>query len=127
MLSALFGVKGKELLDERRLQGSADLVCSELEKAKFLSLAYRNDVELVFVLSKSGYHLQLMCDEPGLAKAKSVHLPGIIEVRFQKKKVNQVKLAKFSSGELVSSSICELRGKNMVWKMDDKARLSRAD
>ncbi len=128
MVSVLFGVQGKGLLDQYRLQGSAELVKNQIEKTKFLSLAYRADVELFLLQSKKGCFLQLSSDEPGLAKAKSLPLPGIIEVISQQKRPKQLKLVKFSSGQLIESSSCELRGKKIVWKMDAAiGQLTRVD
>lgn len=127
LLSAVFGVKGKELLDNSRVQGSIDLVSKELEKTKFLSLAYRSDIELFVVLKKQEYYLQLVSDEPGLKKIKSIHLPGITDVVSQGKSLKSQCLAKFSSGELVTAAQFEMRGKSVVWRTDDKAHLLRCE
>ncbi|MBS3905025.1 MAG: type II secretion system protein [Simkania sp.] len=127
LLSALFGIQGKDLLEQRRLQGSINLIHSEIEKAKFLSLAYRNDVELVLIQKQKEYYLQMKCDEPAFAKMKALSLPGIIKVRGQKKQASSFQLVNFSSGTLTAVFPCTLYGKNKLCRIDNKASFTTVD
>ncbi len=116
LMSALFGFQGKRFLDEQRFNSSLQLLSGECEKAKFLSLVYRTDIDLEIVRKKSGFFLWRKCDEPGLPNAETSSLPGIQDMRYQGKKTKKIVFAKFSSGHAVEHLPIEFLTSKGIWK-----------
>lgn len=115
-VSVVFGLQGKKLFDAHRYESSIKLLRSECEKAQFLSLVYRADVELRLAIEKKQVVLLRKCEEPGLHKEKGIPLPGIADFRYRGNSHKSLVFAQFSSGFLIKGDPIEIGDGNGVWK-----------
>ena len=97
-----------------------ELLRGSFERAKFLSLVYRSDIDLQIVRYKNTYYVDMKSDEPGLSAIKRIELAGIKSIFTGKQKRKQITLAKFSSGDMLSCVLCAFHTNLGIWTVDTK-------
>ena len=123
-ISAIFALQGKNFLDTYRFNTSMQLLATEVEKAKFQSLIYRTDIDLVLLENEGGFKLAKVCDEPAFSNLKPIQLPAVAGVYRHGKKCKKLVLAKFSSGHCIASEKVELCNSSKSMKKEFYMKLS---